>query len=411
MKTRLFSLTVALSIVLSVLLSPKVTLAASIDLASIPFASVGQPSGPVAGRTANYYLMSHMDMGMVAGLAKYDVLVLGLENAVNNREVLDAIRALNPDVKMLFYVQSNEFPIGGYQNNEPPTGPWHALYARLDTLKHFLRAPDGSAAQFWPGTRSYNFTDPSVAQLLDGWIGEQLAAYPWDGVFIDNVWTDMKWYCSGNVDADHNGVKDDMAVFSQRWVANLGWFGQLLRHRLGPEKLLIGNIGGDTGTDHSFWTGSANGRMFEGWPNTLSLPVLSTAYLDPALAWHSPGMVIVHCEANDDEVAKVRYGWFFTLLGNGAFAVDHGPNSGPNGDSGWHDQLRWYPDLYDRDYGQPVTTAFRDETSRVWIREFTTGLVVWNPMQADAKLKFTLRDGRPLETTVPARDGLFISTK
>lgn len=406
--TRIFLMAV---ILLTVSCAPtKPVMAAPIDLRSIPIAPVETNTGPRAGRTANYYLMARMDMSMVEPLAKYDVLVLGLENAINNREVLDAIRAKHQDVKMFFYVQSNEFPYGGFQNNEAPGGPWHQLLARLDTTRHFLLDPTGKPAQFWPGTRSYNLTDPDVPRILDGWIGDQLAAYPWDGVFIDNVWTNMEWYCSGNVDSDRNGIKDDMKVFSQKWTANLAWFGQLLRLRLGTTKLLLGNIGGDTGTNHSFWSDVANGRMFEGFPNTLSLPVLSTAYLDTSIPWKRPGCTIVHCEANENEPDKIQFGWFFTLLGNGTFAVDHGPNSGPDGDNGWHDQLRWYPELYERDYGTPVAQAFRDGTSRVWIREYTRGLVTWNPMPTIANLTVILRDGRRIEINVPGHDGQFVPT-
>lgn len=407
--TRIFLMAVVLSTASCTPTRP--VMAAPIDLRSIPTAPVETNTGPRPGRTANYYLMARMDMSMVEPLAKYDVLVLGLENAFNNREVLDAIRAKHPDVKMFFYVQSNEYPYGGYQNNEAPGGPWHQLLASLDTTRDFLFDPTGKPAQFWPGTRSYNLTNPGVVRKLDQWVQQQYLYYPWDGEFHDNIWPhDMTWYCSGNIDADLNGVKDDPQAFSQAWIRNLSWYGQLRRSHIPPGKIMMGNIGGDTGTDHSFWSGSANGRMFEGFPNTLSLPVLSTAYLDASIPWQRPGYTIVHCEANEDEVDKVRFGWFFTLLGNGAFAVDHGPNSGPNGDTGWHDQLRWYPEFYERDYGTPVAAAFRDGTSRVWIREYTRGLVTWNPMPTKAMLTIILRDGRQIEINVPGHDGQFVST-
>lgn len=398
-----------LIVVAATMIAPAV-MAATIDLRTVPVVPVESNTGPRPGRTANYFLMSRMDLGQVEALARYDLLILGLENAVNNREVLDAIRAKHPDVKLLFYVQSNEFPIGGYQNNEPSNGPWHQLYARLDTTRHLLRSPDGSAAQFWPGTRSYNLCDTTVPPILADWIAEQFRSYPWDGVFVDNVWTNMQWYCAGNVDSDHNGVKDDMRQFSQHWTTNLKWLGQLIRQRIGPDRILMGNIGGDTGDDHRFWTDVANGRMFEGWPNTLNLPALYAAYLDPSLGWVRPGTTVVHCEANENETAKIRFGWYFTLLGNGAFAVDHGPNSGPGDDNGWHDQCQWYPELFQSDYGPPVAAAFRDDASRVWVREFSRGLVVWNPMPSTASLDFTLRSGRSLKITIAGHDGSFFPT-
>ena len=380
-----------------------------IDLRSIPTAPVNTNTGPVPGRIANYFLMSRMDSSMVGDLARYDVLILGLENAVNNRSVLDAIRATNPNVKMLFYVQSNEFPIGGYQHNEPPDGPWHALLASLDTTRHFLLDPSGKPAQFWPGTRSYNLTDQSVPPILAAWVAAQFVAYPWDGVFIDNVWTNMQWYCSGNVDGNRDGVKDDMSLFSQTWITNLGWFGQLIRAKIGSQKYLVGNIGSDNGLDHSFWANAANGRMFEGFPNTLAIRSLGNAYLGD-VPWRQPGLAVVHAEANPDEMAKIRFAWCFTLLGNGCFAVDHGPNSSATpGDNGWHDEHRWYTELYAQPRGNPVTRACREPVTGIWFREYEQALVTWNPMPDPAKVEFILRQGRRLNIFVPAHDGLVIN--
>lgn len=403
------TLCVVLGLLASLDQAPANAATTTLDLRTIPVATTSPTTGPTAGRTADYYLMSRMDAGMVDDLAKYDILVLGLENAVNNRDVLDAIRAKHPAIKILFYMQSNEFPWGGYQNNEPPSGPWHALLASLDTTKHFLLDPTGKPAQFWPGTRSYNLTDQAVPKILGEWIADQFAAYPWDGVFVDNCWTDMKWYCSGNVDADRNGAKDDMAQFSERWEANLTWLGQIIRYRIGTGKLLVGNIGGDTDSNHSFWTPQANGRMFEGFPNTLALRTLCDAYLGP-VAWQSPGTTIVHAETNADELDKVRFAWYFTLLGNGAFATDHGPNSGPNGDSGWHDERRWYPELFNAPRGPAVTNAVRLD-SGLWLREFDQVVIAWNPMPSPITVNLTLRNGQKLNVTVPAHDGLSIATK
>lgn len=374
-----------------------------IDLRTIPAYDRPLPSGSVPGRTCNYYLTSRISMSMVDSLAKYDLLIVGLENAVNNRASLEAIRAKHPDIKLLFYVQSNEL---SWTHDEPLTGPWHVLESRLDSTC-FLRDEQGQSVSFDAGARSYDMTNPRVAEILASWIGEQFATFDWDGVFVDNIWGHVTWYNQGHVDANRDGVADTMSVFSHRWVTNLVALSEGIRAQIGAGRLLVGNVSNDGGTNHRLWTGVANGRMFEAWPRTLPTTELADAYVGTS-GWANDPTVIVHVEANDWQFDLQRSAWAYTLLGNGYFAIDHGPTPGPGDDTGWHDETQYVHWLIQQPRGRVITAPFHDAKSGLWLREYEEIVVAWNPNPYRVSTTLITRSGQSVALTVPATTAIMV---
>ncbi len=374
-----------------------------IDLGTIPTYQQPLPSGSEPGRIANYYLTSRIGLSLVDSLSRYDLLVIGLENAINNRATLEAIRTKHPGIKLLFYVQSNEL---SWTHDEPLNGPWHTLEARLDSTC-FLHDEQGRLVSFDIGARSYDMTNPRVAQILATWIGEQFTAYGWDGVFVDNIWGHVVWYNQGHVDTDRDGVADTMSVFSHRWVTNLTALGDAVRQQVGANRLLIGNVSNDGGTTHRLWTGVANGRMFEAWPRTLPMNELADAYVGTS-GWVNDPAVIVHVEANDWQFDLQRSAWAFTLLGNGYYAVDHGPTPGSGDDTGWHDETQWPGWLLQQPRGSAITAPFRDQHSGLWLREFEKIVVVWNPNLYRVTTTLITRSGQSVALAVPATTAIMV---
>lgn len=378
--------------------------------AGIMLVSTGCAPGPRVltrqyPKLANIYLTNSLTDDQARALARYDLVVLGLENQHNNPRPLQLIRQTNPDCRLLAYVSTNEFPEGSYAKNEDAEGPWHDLRTRFQE-RHFLRAPNGEYASFWPGTKPYNFTLPEIAVTLVNFVSEEFDWRIWNGVFWDNVWSDVSWYNNGQVDADLDGKPDNMTVFNAQWIYNLNRLMGLSRYRLGPERLIVANESLD---NMGQWL--INGRLFEGFPNTLgdrsaeSLEHLLDLYQKFSRDTCPPSLTIVHTEANPTDSTVVLFGLTFALLSDGYFAVDHGPNSSDiPGDTGWHDRLWWYDEYY-QDIGLPLEDS-HCQGSHVWTREFQKAVVIWNPNYFAIDAKFSLLDGSSIAVTVAPRTGL-----
>lgn len=356
-------------------------------------------------KLANVYLTSTITPKQAQSLSRYDLIVLGLENQHNNPDALRLIRKLNPACRMLAHVPSDAYPEASHGQSTDPRDPWYALRQRFSD-DDYLRAPDGSIVSIWPGQKSYNMTRPEIGDQLVQFVVHDFDWNCWDGVFWDTVWSEVTWFNGGRIDANHDSQPDDMSDFSSRWVYNLNRLLGLSRQALGPERLIVAN---ETIANMGQWV--INGRMFEGWPYTLhdhspeGLELMLDQYLKFTRDTCPPAVTIVHTEANPDERDLILFGLTFTLLGDGYFAVNHGPSASEvPGDTGWHDCLWWYDEYY-QDIGLPLTPA-RHEGLHVWSREFSQAVVFWNPNDRPMDVDLQLLDGASLSVTIMARTGL-----
>jgi len=243
-----------------------------------------QSSGPPFPRLANMYLQGGVDPADIPALARWDVLILDI---AWTRQHLQQMRALNPDIKIYFYVCAYCMQV------PPPAGdPWRQEnynYAATNDL--WWRNWNQTIASDWPGTQLVNITAlcPTVSQgnwrqYIAARVERLMETYPEvDGVFYDNFWKSIAWEQGGIIQVDSdcnpthnpagcNGVMDSDATVDALWNAALrelaadtrARFDALVARRGGRPLSIISNSSADyfenlNGTLHEYFpSGSAN---------------------------------------------------------------------------------------------------------------------------------------------------------
>jgi len=229
-----------------------------------PAAAVTIPSGrPLL---VNYYLTPTMTINEARDLARWDVVILGLEIQYTSPGVFAAMRQRNPDIIILAYALSEEVP-NTYSQISDPNHPHAKLYSGIDPT-WFLVGSGGQTVSFWPGTRMLNVT--SSAPLRNGkrWStylpqflhDEVISTGLWDGLFYDNVFENVDWAAgAGGIDLNRNGQAESAATVNAQWLAGMTTMMRTSRQLEGDDVLILGN-GGNAYSDF------LNGRLFESFP-------------------------------------------------------------------------------------------------------------------------------------------------
>ncbi|MFA6533563.1 MAG: putative glycoside hydrolase [Patescibacteria group bacterium] len=334
-------------------------------------------------RLANYYLETPITDDQVPQLAKWDLLILGVQAQTVCPEQIRKIRALNPKIKILAYVLSEEFRFGDYQQIESPTGPYHQILAGIQDGWWMLQ-PDGSRYSFWPGHQMINVTDAAAPNSQgDRWNtylpklmhAQVMSTGLWDGIFYDNVWGSLAWQNNGNFDINRDGQKDDPAVLNQAWNAGMRKMLALSRQLEGPGAIIIGNGSNE-------FKESLNGRLIEGgsWSDWTTD---QQNYVDFMRTGLPPQSTVVNNNTQnlggENNYRLMRFGLTSTLLDNGYYSFDWGTED--------HSQLWWY-DEYNVDLGRPTGAAYNLDNSSAavargfWRRDFENGVVFVNATAA-----------------------------
>ena len=88
----------------------------------------------------------------ISTLAKWDVVIVDLDQATEHPERLRELRRLNPNIKLFAYIASEELADAKFL--ESGSYPMGRLASRIDA-NWFLRDPQGNKIYFWP-----DFKDP-----------------------------------------------------------------------------------------------------------------------------------------------------------------------------------------------------------------------------------------------------------
>lgn len=352
-------------------------------------------------RRAVYYLMPTLSMAEAEQLAQWDLAVLAMDVQYTSPEAVRYLKQLNPNIRLLTYFAVNEASPDSLNN---PTGSLHDLNGGL-TGDDWLYTPQGTPVVFWPGTQTYNLLNQDTRHKLVQFLQSAPDQTMWDGIFLDNVWRDVSkssWVQAG-VDADRDGQADAPRVFNKQWVTSTQDFVHELRNAVGPNLTLTANMSGD-----NFLTDVLNGRMYEGFPNTLpSFASFSLNYVTQESRWEPITTNIIHTEGNPDDINALRRGLTFALMADGFSAFDHGPNASTvPGDTGFHDQLIWNADLY-QPIGRAITKGYL-LSSGLMVREFTDAIVIYNPTLSARVLRIILRNGSTVSASVNAEDGAIV---
>ncbi len=359
MKQRLLGL--LLISALAVGLFPAQTLAAN-----------GSQSAP---KLINFFLGYEIKPEDPAKLAKWDIVVLDMDQTYQFPERLREIKRINPKVKLLAYVNSSDVSEARFRGH--PSSPGAKL-AALVQESWFLARADGSRIQWWPGSWMMNATDkcPIVNgrqwnDILGEFIRDQvMSTGVWDGVFLDSAYAEVTPFSGTGVDIDRNGIADPAKDVDQAWRRGMT---ELIRkvREVNPNILILNN-------SSAVYADLTNGVLFENFPRggwAWPFSELRTALSKNT----APKISAINTNTNNQEKPNdfrlMRYGLTTTLVADGYFSFDAG-------DSGHH--RTWWYDEYDAPIGAARGNAkvVRGPTQgaypAVWAREFAKGYALVN---------------------------------
>ncbi len=319
---------------------------------------------------ANYYLRWDLPSSEIENLAKWDLLILDMENQVTNPEKIKKIRQLHPGIKILAYVTSQEIKNG-------QLGTMRAKLKSGISDSWYLRRSNGEKISFWPGTTMLNPTDVcpiSNGQRWNDYLAsfmnnEVLSTGLWDGIFYDNAWGDLTWFSGNNVDLNLDGQPD--SDINKHWNAGMTNLFNMTRDLSGANYVIVGNA------MTREYANNLNGMMYENFQNHVWRDVMY-AIKTEMNGNLRPRIIIINGNTNNtgnkQSYQNMRYGLGSALVGGAYFSYDDGDQS--------HSQTWWY-DEYNVKLGNPVGEASTMDgntliTEDVWRRDYENGLALVN---------------------------------
>lgn len=326
-------------------------------------------------KLANLFFRWDITDAEATELAKWDILIIDMDVQSYTPQSLAKIKQLNPNIKLLAYIASEEIRGDSGMLNGTLR---QKLYNQIDQSWWLKNAAGGQIA-WWQANPMINVTDTAPiangkrwSDALPLFLRDNLmnTGY-WDGILYDNVWEDVSFLSGFNVDLNQDGQAESMTEINAKWRDGMKELLQKTRTVLGPNYIVMGN-GGD------YYYEYVNGTLFEhfsakGWAETMK------RYRNIMNNGYKPAIGILNTNVGNtgkkDDYAKMRFGIASALLDNGYNSFDNGDQS--------HNEIWWY-DEYEASLGEPMSepkNILNDSTalqSGVWRREFKNGLVLVN---------------------------------
>lgn len=353
-------------------------------------------------------------------LAKWDIVVLDMDQSFQFPDKVRRIKAINPRVKILAYVSVGEISAARFR--EDARAPGYRMASRIPE-SWFMHHADGARASWWAGTYQMNVTDlgpTDGGQRWNTFVGpfirdEILSSGLWDGVFLDSAYGEVAERFGMTLDPDSNGVANGKAEVDAAWRAGMAKLMRGVREAIGPDKMIMNN-------SSAAYAALSNGVLFENftahgwaWP---------FAELRRSLSLNaSPKISAVNVntgnEERPDDFRRMRYGLASALVADGFFSFDAGDQK--------HHRTWWY-DEYETALGSPRGAAkvehgsARGAQPAVWSRAYERGMVLVNGTARAETVHLpgtferlrgvqdpTVNSGEIVQrVTVPAEDGLLL---
>ncbi len=368
-------------------------------------------------KRANYFLHWSITEQTARELSKWDLVILDMETQINSRPQLLLLRQLNPNIKLLAYITSEEIkrdaPISVSRLRQK-------LSARIDP-RWYAVSSVGQRLSFWPGTDLLNMSADAPAvdgkkmnKVMAEFVAtELLSTGLWDGVFYDNAFDSVTWFAGPDVDFNLDGVSDPNP--DAAWKEGMKYLYDETRRITGGKYLVVGN-----GTTRAY-RDNLNGQMVENF-----LPGSWTPTMQTYQYFHdggpAPRLNIINANTanrgSDRDYRAMRFGLTSALLSDGYFSFDFGDQN--------HGQL-WYYDEYNIDLGtgNGAAKSFnggKNYSADVWQRDFDHGIAVVNSSNRTQEVTLAgeyekirgaqdaaVNNGRIVSTaSVPAYDGLIL---
>jgi hypothetical protein len=204
-------------------------------------------------------------------LAKWDVVVLDIENEYYSRDHIEALKRLNPDIKVLAYMSPVDI-VPNAASLDVGTAREYVGEALAVNPEWILHTSDGEEARFWEDFDMMNITDRSVNGsgetfntffshfIRDAVVKDDI----WDGIFFDNLWESIS-FVSEDIDLDNDGNAESVEDMDKAWRA--GVKKMLKRTRRYAKNFRKGFI--ITGNGGAKYYEHLNGIGLEGYPDSV----------------------------------------------------------------------------------------------------------------------------------------------
>ena len=341
-------------------------------------------------RLANLYWRTPITKEAAEQLAKWNVIALDMQAQNTSPDMIRYIKKLNPKIIILAYSSANEIPAQRLNEMEPQgKGLWHDLASGIKP-QWYLKNSTGKNMSWWPGNYSLNLiakdeTGQTYADYVANFYADKvLSSGLWDGLLLDNTWQTVAWV-DKDIDMNSDNKSDDASQANKLWQDGNRQLFKKIRERVGSQFLVIGNGDGEYGDQ-------LNGRMFEGFPEFWeqgwlgSMKKYSTSNNDG----YQPRINIINSDTDNtgkqDDYQKMRYGLASTLMFDGYYSFDFGPQL--------REHLWWY-DEYNTNLGQPKSQPYnlldinnQKMKEGLWQREFTQGVALVNSTNQEQTINF-----------------------
>ena len=342
----------------------------------IPIFLEAQEKNP---KTVNYFLHWSINEDQARELAKWDLLVLDMELQENSPDELRLIRRLNPDVKIIAYITSqNLFDVSFAPDNSSLR---NKLRQEISD-SWWLRDAGGNRLSDWPSAYVLNITDycqknnngERFNDFLPRFVAENiLSSGFWDGIFYDNTWNGASWFNGGNISLLNNGRKNSATELDSAWRAGVIKLFSRTKE-LYPSAIIIAN-----GSFIPEYKKYLNGWMLEDfptpWQNGGSWQGVMQTYFKLPDANQSYN-IINGASGNQNDYADFRYGLASALMGNAYYSFDYGPQD--------HGRMWWY-DEFDVNLGAKQNGSYNllDKNNKtikpgLWRTDFSGGIALVN---------------------------------
>ncbi len=287
---------------------------------------------------ANYFLDWELNENDAIQLAKRNLIVIDMEHGENNKSNLELIKSLNPEIKMLAYMTTEEI------ETEPEQGSLREKLFSGIKDKWWLLNCNGEHIVFWPYTWMLNCSDKCPEVDGERWntyfanfvAGDVLSVNLWDGFYLDNCWDNISW-ADNCIDIDGDGEGDNPETADLSWFNGMNEMLERIKF-LCPDSFLIGN-GGYSYPD------KLNGALMEEFTmwNTWFNELKTLQKLE--LTTKVPTLNILNGCGSQTNYPFFRLSLASSLCFGGYFAYDFGSQD--------HSQ-HWYYDEYDVNLGVPL---------------------------------------------------------
>jgi hypothetical protein len=337
-------------------------------------------------KLANLFYRWHINADEVAKLARYDILIIDMEVMIYSPDNLKQIKKINPDIILLAYLASEE--IRGDSGTLSGTMR-QKLYKKIDS-NWWLKNSQGNTIEWWPGNPMVNITSTAksvsgqtYADRLASFVKEELIDTGYfNGVFYDNVWSDLSFMQHLSIDLDKNGQKDSLSYVNSKWQEGMKNILTKTKQKLGSNYLVFGNGG-------EYYSNYLNGVLFESFPNQgWSETLAKYRYINNNGQTPSVGIINtnVNNNGNSSDYQKMRFGLTSSLLDDGYYSFDNGDQS--------HTETWWYDEyeVYLGGVASPATKSNGSSSSfskGLWQRDFKNGLVIVNSGSTSQRVKLS----------------------